>query len=404
MSILISVSAIALAGTAIATPFFLNWLADGDVLFTKVKEGTAKAVMIGKTFSHFVMSHRGYHLNIPGNPEFDPREPAWEVLENKRGKTPDFYDDRNWLFKKLGIFYVGIPPFRSVLRYKFAWNEEKTGTTGKLSVWVRERLTDFIYTSNFPYLIVIDSAETKDRLPVDGIYQLTVRITNPFKALFDTENWMENVSASANRQARNFIGASNYSELVSEDENREGEKGPGDSFSKPVVLLTTELPDETVVPGRKRRKTGLAGRNGVTIVSADLQQIDITGPRAAEILDATVKAYTAEQDAYATKQAGEASAAADLAKGTANATVIELKGKAEGVSLDARLSILSKFADLGQIVVQADAMKADGPGKTIIWANNPFFASKPGLADTLAGLGIKTPEDLRDLMSTNLKQ
>lgn len=404
LELIATASTIAL-GTGIA-PFFMNWLADGDVLFTKVKEGTAKAIMTGDTFHHFVLSHRGYHLNDPrwkkdpADDRYDNSLPAWEIVPNPDvtkpgGKPPEVYDNRGWLLRKLGLYWVGLPPFRSVYEYNFVWNEEKVDTTGKPHLWNREGTTNFIYTSKFPYLVVIDSAETEDRLPLDGMYQLTVQINNPFSALFHTENWLESVTGYSNRQARNFIGARKYGALVSET------KVTGDPNDERFSTTILEL--NTALPGQTGTDNGTRKQNGVTIISADLQQLEITGDQAGTIRAATLKAYTADQDAYATVAAGEAEGKAELARGTAKAAVITLTGKAVGGAYKERLNALKEFGDLAPILLQTDAMSAEGPGRTIIWANNPFIASKPGLAEALEGLGIKTPEDLRDLMQANLK-
>lgn len=403
LELIATASTIAL-GVGIA-PFFMNWLADGDVLFTKVKEGTAKAIMTGDTFHHFVLSHRGYHLNDPRwkknmnddryNIDFAP----WEIVPNpadSKSKPPELYDNRGWLLKKLGLYWVGLPPFRSVYEYNFVWNEEKVDTTGKPHLWNREGTTNFIYTSKFPYLVVIDSAETEDRLPLDGMYQLTVQINNPFSALFHTENWLESVTGYANRQARNFIGARKYGDLVSETKVK-GDPNDEERFSTTILELNM------VLPGQTGTDNGTRKQNGVTIISADLQQLEITGDQAGTIRAATLKAYTADQDAYATVAAGEAEGKAELARGTAKATVIQLTGRSVGMAYKERLTALSEFGDLAPLLLQTDAMSAEGPGRTVLWANSPFISSKPGLAEALEGLGIKTLEDLRELMQPNLK-
>lgn len=393
-----TVSAIAL-GAGIA-PFFMNWLADGDVLFTKVREGTSKAVMSGSTFHHFLLSHRGYHLNDPrwkkhDDTRYDDYFPAWEIVKNPDKELPEKYENRGWLLRKLGLYWVGLPPFRSIYEYNFVWNEEKVDTTGKPHLWNRAGSTNFIYTSKFPYLVVIDSAETEDRLPLDGMYQLTVQINNPFSALFHTENWLESVTGYSNRQARNFIGARKYADLVSET------KKVGDAQDERFSTTILELND--ALPGQTGSDNGTRKQNGVTIISADLQQLEITGDEAGKIREATLRAYTADQDAYATVAAGEADGKAELARGTARAAVIELTGKATGSAYKERLAVLQEFGDLAPILLQTDAMSAVGPGRTVLWANNPFIAGKPGLAEALEGLGINTPAALRELIQTNLK-
>lgn len=104
-------------GALISLPFFLKWLAKGDILYTEVPERTAKAIMRSGSLDHFVMSLKEYHLNKPGSRRFDPTKPEWEVLKNRPNKN---YDDRNPLSRWLGLYWVGIPPFRKVYSYTFA--------------------------------------------------------------------------------------------------------------------------------------------------------------------------------------------------------------------------------------------------------------------------------------------
>lgn len=399
-------SASILAAAAFAAPFIMNWLADNNVLFTKVKEGTAKAIMAGGSFHHFLMSHRGFHLNDPrwkndGSGRYldDPVIGPWGVVANNelalRGLgsyTPENFDSRGWLMRKLGLYWVGIPPFRSVYQYSFSWNEELVGTAGRHELWHRDDKTEFVYTANFPYMVLLDSAETSDRLPLDGVYQLVVRVTNPFRALFDTENWFQTITALANRQARNYVGQNKYADLVAETK-KDGDSSGAGSFSTSIVMLNTRLPGEDIDTG------GVLRQNGVRIVSADLQQLEITGANKQAIVDATLRAYTAEQEAIATRTAGDAEAAATLAKGTAAAAVTRLQGEAVGQAYGARLKALKKFGDLSGLLLQTDAMSAEGPGRTVVWANNPLIAARPGLAEALEHLGIKTPEDLKAILA-----
>jgi len=225
---------------AVATPLFVNWIANFNILFTKVREGSAKAIMTGESFEFFVMSHKGHHLNDPRKRWYSDQHPAWEVLPDEDGTD---YDDRSWIWRKIGVYFVGIPPFRRVYKYHFVWNEERTNPEGDMAVWTRDRHTDFIYIAHFPYMPVIKSAETAEGIPVDAFYQLTVAINNPHMALFGSEDWMVITTGAANRAGRNYIGASSYQEIISET-SRSGSSGVHDSFGSPIVRLNKKLPDQ----------------------------------------------------------------------------------------------------------------------------------------------------------------
>ncbi len=378
-------------GLAICLPFFLNWLADGDILYTKVREGTAKAVMRGKSLNHLVMSLKGSHLNDPEASWFDPSIPEWEVVKNEPGIT---CDSRKFLSRSLGLYFVGIPPFRSVYAYTFSWNEmRRNKSSGVEEVWPRDERTNFIYAVPFPYVILLSEAETDDRLPVDVEYLLTVRVVNPFKALFDTEDWMQVVTGAVNGVARNFVGHQNYDDLVS-DIPKDGDATGHGKFFQLLKGLNDHLPDGS---------DGLHAKYGLVIEAADIQRVDIAGKHKDDILKATVAAYTADQEAYATKAAGEATADATrqvgfaeaevtAKRGEAEAAVLRQKGLASADALKARTKVLVNAGSMGSVIAQTEAMASTGPGKTVIWANNPLMGAIPAVADALAGNGSAKPE------------
>jgi regulator of protease activity HflC (stomatin/prohibitin superfamily) len=261
--------------------------------------------------------------------------------------------------------------------------------TGEKKVWPRKEWTDFIYVVSFPYIMTLVEAETLDNLPVTVMFQLRIRIVNPFKALFDTENWMDVVSGAAIGAARNFVGSKTYAELVSERKlGAKLAKDAADSFSTLLVELNEQLPG---LPDGY----GLHREYGAIVEGADVQSISLAGERAGEILEATVKAYTADQNAYATEKAGQADASARRAIGTADADVIRLKAVAEADGLTAKLAAWNNGGRLNALIVQMEAMKAEGAGTKVIWANNPFVQSMDGLAELLDKLGFTSIDDLK---------
>jgi hypothetical protein len=424
-------SALAIAA-GLASPFVANWLSKTDTVFTKVPEGTVKAIMRGQGLERLIICSLDSHLNDPGEAWFDPAFPNWEVLDNQPGVN---YDSRSEILKTAGVYYIGlIPAFTSVKRYQFRWNEARLNEeTHKLETWSRDRETDFIYISDFPYRILLSKAECKDGIPLDIEYQLVIRITNPAKALFSTENWLESVSEAVIRQARSYVGSRTYKELLSESDEKKGlvgkPLGPDDSipeydddpdsFSCKIIKLSEELPDDRA--DAEAFKKGLSGRYGVTIVGFNPLTVEIVGDHAGEYEEATVAEFTADKKAYATRTAGQAEADAELAKGTAQAEVmkrqgeakaaaelaegrakarvIALKGTAKAMALKAKLTSLHQFGRLGELVAQVEGMKANGPGKTVIWANNPFISSIPGLVDVLNSTGLKSAEDLNRFLT-----
>jgi regulator of protease activity HflC (stomatin/prohibitin superfamily) len=421
--ILLSGSALAIIGIGAATPYFLKWLAIEDILFTPVPEGTAKAIMRSESLDHFVMSDSHLHLNDPNRRWYDSKLPVWEVLGNVHGES---YKDPNVLAHWLGLAWVGLPDLRTVKRYMFSWSELVQNTDGspnapKYIVLPRKAETDFIYVTTFPYIMTLEGAETKENIQVNVTMQVKIRITNPSKALFGTENWLEVTTGDVLSRARSHVGKKTFAELRSEIS--EDGIDASDGFSCPITKLSDELPDDK--PGVHEFK-GLRGRYGVLIEGVSVFKVDLVGPDADKIALSSVRAYTVEQDAKATEREGMAAAAVTLATGKASADVeilkgtaaasailatgkaeadIEiLKGKAAGSVLASRLKALAKHQDLGKIMLQTDAMSVQGPTRTVLWAANPFISSTPGLVDALNGAGVTSIDQLKDFILKFVKE
>lgn len=267
-----------------------------------------------------------------------------------------------------------------------------------MELCTREEGTDFIYVVAFPYVVVLVEAETDDNLPVTLQILVTIRIVNPAKALFETEDWMKVVSGTVISAARNFVGSKPYADLVSEAKiESKGGTAEGDRLDTSVCKLNEKLADGS---------PGLHERYGVVVDKADIQRVDIAGARKEEILDATVQQYTADQRACTVSTIGKADADAIRTKGTAEADVIakkgeaeasaiEKKGLAEAKALTARLKSWNDGGTLNGLIAQTEAMSAPGENKTVIWANNPFVKKVDGLAETLESLNIHSLDDLK---------
>lgn len=349
---------IVVAVFVVAIPFFFQWLAEEDIFFTTVKEGTAKAIVRGKSFERFIMSFEGYHLNDPSKTDWHRSEkPDWEVLYHGRGNTNGFvreddrfYDDRSPLLRYLGLYWVGMPWAYSVYVYGFEWNETITGEGGKEKILPRAEATDFIFVADFTYAIETDGAETEDRLPTDELTLVTIAIRNPYRALFSGEDWMRRITAAINRLVRDFVGKHEFANLISADLS---------DFSKKIVTLSKELPDDEPVPAPR----GLEGRYGVIIRTADLQTIELSGGAQEQHQKATTRKYVAEQEAVATRLDGQA-----------KADVIEITGEKEASALRKRLEVIKEHGEAGIALAGYDAIQeaSKNAGSQIIWANNPL--------------------------------
>ncbi len=367
-SLLAGVSLAALTSTAAGTPFLLRWLADGDVLFTTVREGTVKTVMKGNSFEHMVMSLRGYHLNMPGDRWYDRNLPKWEIVRNPANEE---CDSRSYITRKLGIYLVGVPYLRKVYSYHFEWNEMRL-LDGQPEMWSRKEETDFIQVTSFPYVMKLTNAKTMDNLPVNVEYQITMRINNPYKALFDTENWMEVVTGIINGAVRNFVGCKTFDELRSETDQRDDrDRSDDDSFTLDAKRLNRRLDGEPEPNGENRWELGLMGKYGVTIEKLDIQRVDLDEKYVAS----TQKIYNAEQDARAVLIAAKARARAAILDATAEALRTRRIGKAQAESIKDRAKALNGAGDIATVMARTEALMAaaSGPNNAnFLWGNSPL--------------------------------
>jgi len=346
-------------GAYFATPFILSGWADDNLLYTKVPEGAGKIIVKGESFYRAILSFNGHHLNERGKPYFNPNQPDWEVLPNMVGTD---YETRPALTRSFGLYWVGIPGMRKIYEYDFAWNEYRPGVGGEQKLWHREEKTEVFMANYFSYVMVVEDAKTKDNLPVRAEFVIIVRITNPFKALFASNDWRAQLESYVDRQARNFIGSFTYDELRSETD--QGKSCMEENFSKPMRLLTSELPEEHCLPVDKRK--GLKGSIGVTVDAANMESIILSGSAAVENERLSIAAYTADRNAETVVKAAEATAQATILDADARAHAIKATGQAEVEIITARLKAMKEDPEMSKTILVTEALGKPGEGKTIV--------------------------------------
>lgn len=421
----------------------MKWLAERDTIFTTCQEGTAKAIMRGGSFDYAIMSFAGYHLNDPRKSQYKKSYrkikiekevvsietisiPDWEVVyhgkrntkefgydisndggniekrdkdvkQKEREESDDCYDDRSWILKELGLYWVGWPWINSVYEYVFEWNELSMNEEGEEKISSRKERTRFIYVADFTYAIRTTGAETSDLLPVDLLTLVTVAVRNPYRAMFSGEDWMQRITAAINLHVRTFVGNRNYDELIDPLRQKKNGDKQGDEcgkdlgvtksevvtpektkleeiakerqekletkwyeFSNPIIALNDRLSGDKP----ETKPSGLKGRYGIKVRTADLQTADLSGEGSKQNKEASIIKYIAKQKADAVRIEGQASA-----------DVIEMIGEKEASSLSKRLDTIKKYEESGLILAQLDAIEnaSKGQGNTVVWANNPFL-------------------------------
>lgn len=302
----------------------LPWLADTNVLVTRVREGTAKAILRGQSFERTVVS----------------------VAGSRNG-------ERSLLLRQLGLYWVGWPWMNEVYTYTFRWNELRPLKDGTQEVWAREGLTDFVFVVPFPYVVIADRLETEDLLQVKVTLVITVVVVYPYLALFGTEDWMRRVTAAVVREARNVTGKTTYTDLKSEI-------GPGSrSYASLIMALNDKLPDDPSPDpaASKKERSGLVGRYGIRITAVDCQDVELTGTAAQRSQDAAAEVFVAEQKGQAKRIAADAQAYATTTVATA-----------EAKALKDRAAAAAEHGETGQALIAADALaKAGEQGNATVW-------------------------------------
>ncbi len=219
---------------------FLALPASIFLLFTFVKEGTAKAVMRLDGFLKIIIKWDGYTLDV-----------NWNVVS---GSEP-------WPWRWLGgLRFVGIWPFDEVYKYNFRWTGFEL-VSGELMVKFYEKILDYILLRPDVYATEIKGAETKavatsadpatgieakvsERIAIGLKFLLTMRPENPFKVLFKgPSNWFENAIARFDTAARTWVSTHRLDEIL------ELKSSPEDLWNsfKGIPLLDTTFPEWGIV-------------------------------------------------------------------------------------------------------------------------------------------------------------
>lgn len=353
MFIAATISSLVVLALLIGTsPFVFSKWADGNFIFTKIKEGQGKIVVKGDSFHSALLSFSGYHLNAPGLPGYTDRIPDWEIVKNGEGQKDERYDSRNILLRNFGLYWVGIPGMRKIRRYRFSWNEYREENSGESKLWHRNEETEVYIANDFPYVMALEDGITKDNLPVHAEFVIIVRITNPKKALFGSNDWRVQLESYVDRQGRNFIGSFGYDQLRSETDEDGLEQKKKENFSLPIMNLTTNL---GIMEG-KEESPGTKEVLGIEIRGANLESIRLSGPAALENERLSTARYAAERNAETTRINAAALADAKKMDGDAQAHVIEKTSEATALGLKKVQDAQAQQPWLAAVQMIADAI------------------------------------------------
>ncbi len=249
-------SVLGFIGLFIATFLYVYFgLAPKNFFFTFVEEGTAKIVVKGGEFKRALVQWAGY--------TFDDN---WNITRGKDGWHP---------FGGLRVY--GVWPIWDIYGYRLRWSN--IHEDGKVEQ--HDEVLDSVMLKDMIYFAKIEGAEDISKIPLDIELVITLRVVNPYKALFVAQDWLELVLNRMRPLFREHVAGVAFEDLV-----KEKQKVGGDLWKK---LLTEGLIQE------------FKDDYGIKIKEGGIEMKSISPP--AEYQKAATQKYLAARESE--KRAGE---------------------------------------------------------------------------------------------------
>lgn len=338
---------IGLVGAVIAItvlPFCLIyfWWAPHNLFFTFVPEGRAKIVVRGDAFRKALIQWEGHGLARHPSDGID----VWDVVE-RPGLARRFFG---------GLRLYGVWPLDDIFVYDFSW----TGITqnGQVEPHIKEPL-DYILVKIDVYWAQVKKAEDNNMLPLDVELVLTIRVINPYRALFRVQNWLETVINRIEPAVRDAITEDTYEKWISEDKD----------------LADRLISDKETQELLKEIRSNF----GIEVIAIEVRGINPTTAELDESRRATLRKYFAEKERDR----------------------IIVEADAERQRLEAVYKAIQGFGDLGKLIRTLEALEKS-PGEGAKWV------VLPGLTDILSQVfpgkepSSLTPEEIgrfREILS-----
>jgi regulator of protease activity HflC (stomatin/prohibitin superfamily) len=310
-------------------PRFLRSLARHNFIITAVKEGTAKAFLTYGQFHRFTLSWRGHY--------FDEEWNVVDELEDKKPLPQKNSMTDHWIDRLLtgGLRWLGFKD--TIDRTHFQWTSIRQGSLGaavqtsrgteaiveqgqlKDLLISRDEEPDCIYLKEDVYGITFQDTEDQDMIPLSFIAQLTASIKNPYKALFKTEQWLEQVSNFLRSHIKDYVGQRTFSQLTGTVDEGAPRAQNQSKIQSDEILKNYKAPDGTPLGEYILEKWG------VKIESINLVNFRTSGKRGE-----AYEASAAEQ--YQQKQKAKGIVA--IAEAESKRLVLIAKGQAQSIEME----------------------------------------------------------------------
>ncbi len=175
------------------------WWAPNNLFFTFIREGTAKVVVRAHQFRKAFIQFKGFVID-------GPKKTVNVVsVDEKHQENDKWYG---------GLRFYGFWPVWDIFTYKFEWIGVKEN--GEFDPHPKETL-DYIILKDDVYGCRVEKAEDEELMPLDIKLTLTVRIINPYKALFVVENWYETMMNRVRPYVRDFVTTDTYAKFIKDN-------------------------------------------------------------------------------------------------------------------------------------------------------------------------------------------
>lgn len=331
-------------------------MAKRDFIVGFVPEGQIKAVMAGDSLHKLLVNIRGYRYDrsITKTKKFPEI-----VLDPKKGgdKLPW------WKQRPFGLYWIGLPPFKQILTYKFSWvkwgkpksEEGEKEKKEEFGLIPRDEEVVRSLFFRYPYGVEVKGIKVKGNVEVNITLVVTLEAVRPETTLFriqPTGNWLGLAIAKITEATRGWAGekevdietlrglAAREKGATNDFRTRimemNGEKGRVQTGSKvatkkPIFGQVPELPD------------GILRLCGVRIISVEFQNWKFTEPTMLETFQS--------EEVEFRKARGIA------AKAEGEAVKIRKTGEAEAAIIKKKLDATGQNAELAVRLAEAEALR-----------------------------------------------
>ncbi len=321
-SMILTVVILFLPLVLVFSPFIVRKLAENELFWAICKEGQTRPVTWNKKFREFIMSYSGKCFAGKLNKSLATNnEDYWEVVDDPRKQS-----EKTGLGKIFeGLYWIGLPPFAEIMRYKMTWIEwghpkKKDGSVSSHKEPIpREETISHALVQSDVYFVKVPSVETAEGIPVDVSILLTAWINNPYKALFRVQHWLEAVTNQTEGTSRVFIGTLQIKELftLTKDEQKKG-------VDPANIASLSATSSKALEEALKDRLADFKTKFGVTVDDVQIQSIEPTGDAAAKYRELLTKEYEATQEAAMVRIKASADADKIRTVAQANKEAVEL--------------------------------------------------------------------------------